>query len=141
MVELILTIVTGALLALIAGNMLVFFYLGWTQDHEAVDLQRDGTVAVEFLARSLRAASPGGITVLPQQIDVTGPTATERIFVSGNNLAYDPDIDTPGGEVALVKDHLAAFNATQDLGSVSYRITLDNGTDRSTIEGTFTQRN
>jgi len=141
MAELLMTILTGALLALVAGSMLVFFYMGWRQDHEAVDLQRDGTIAVEFLARSLRAASPDKVSVASQQIDIAGASANERFYVNGNNLLYDADSGSAGGAVVLVRDHLVAFTPVKELRSVSYRMVIDNGNDRSDIQGTFKQRN
>ena len=141
LIEIMISMFTSAILALTAGSLIFFFFKGWHRDSQAVELQRDGTIATEFLSRSLRAASLDQITVFSGQIDIGSVTATERFYVSGKNFLYDPNTGEAGDEVTLVSGLLESFSPLKGPRSISYQLIIDNGDERSDIRSTINPRN
>ncbi len=113
LVELMVALVSGSILAVTAGSMMYYTYLGWQRSNRAVGIQRDAAMAAELLSHSLRRTAAVNVTVTSATITIVRPVATERFSVSGQDLVYDPDTSTPGADEIHV-----AFDDVEQLGEL-----------------------
>ena len=56
LIELMMAMLAGAIMALVVGSILVFGYQGWADNNRKVELQRDASLAMEAVGRQLRQA-------------------------------------------------------------------------------------
>ena len=141
LVELLIAIVASAIIALTAGTMIFFFFKAWRVENAAVEVQRDGTVTTEFLARKLRAASLDNILISSQQIDILGTSGTNRFYVSENDFLFDPNPAAAGDEIVLVSGQLTSFTPAKNSQNISYQLVIDNGDEVTDIRSTIKPRN
>ena len=140
LVELIMGMIAAACLALTAGAMLWYGYLGWRRTGEQVAAQRDMRAAMDVLTRSLRMGSSATFTtggVLTVQFS-DRPTAT--VSASGSNLVYRPDITT-ANQATLVNGTLQRFDVALagSVATVTLVLRLDPGGLSNRV--TITRRN
>jgi len=141
LVEVMVAIVSGAVLAITAGSMLCFTYLGWQRSNTAVAVQRDAAMAVELLSHSLRRAAAIDVTVTPSRITIAGPTATEEFSVNGSDFVYDPDVATSGDEETIIPGRVARFVARAYTEGLSFMLVLADGNETTRIDKVVTYRN
>ena len=134
-------VVAASILALTAGTMLWYGYLGWKRENEAVELQRDMGAAMDVLTRAIRsgtnmtfAAGP----VFTVQFD-SKPTAS--IFTSGNNLVYDPDTSVSGDQTALVNGRLRRFDISMNTNMVTVVLLLQTAQETLSNSVSISRRN
>ena len=125
-VELMAAIAGASILALAAGSMVFFGYRTWQRLGDAVNMQRDSTVASRTLAATARAAtnitwSGGSLTI---QRAGSPPCA---FSVSGKNLVFDPNTAAAGDQLNLVNGTLLTFAPTVGSNSLSVVLVLANG--------------
>jgi len=77
--ELLIAMLSAAVLALTAAVMLVAGFETWQANGDAVLTQQEGTLAMDLVSRSLRAAAAANVVVAPGQVTI-GPVS---ITVSG----------------------------------------------------------
>ncbi len=118
LVEVLAGLLAASVLALTAGTMLFHAYDGWSDNHTAVNLQRDGRNAMDLMTRAIRNASSTNVVIQGNNRDFTmsrvvmnsqSVTNTVRFWRSGRNLIYDPDTSTGGDNVFLVRDGVGWF--------------------------------
>lgn len=145
LVELLMAVVASAILALVVGIMLVYAWGEFRRDRDGVNMQEDGRIAMETIARTIRSASAPNVQVLSSNdLRVTSSGVTKRVYASGNSLFYDPNMAVAGDAVSLVNNRLISFIAlTTNSTSVQVTLTLTAGdnTHNETILGVFTCRN
>ena len=112
LVELLAAMAAAAILALTAGAMLWYGYLGWTRARGSVELQRDMRAATDIFTRAARAgtnlvASTG--TVFTVEFS-DRPTAS--LFASGSSLVYDPDTASSGDQITVANGTLQSFDVS-----------------------------
>jgi type II secretory pathway pseudopilin PulG len=138
LVELLAAMLGAGMLALTAGVMIVFVYRGWRDSNAAVEMQRDGMVAMVAMNKCLRETSSGRVTLGLGQITVvsTNPTLhTMRFYQSGGSLLYDPDTLIPNNEVRLVDNRVQSFTAAwgTNQASVNIQLSLRTGNESTVI--------
>ncbi len=123
-VELMMAMLAGSILALTSGIVLMHGYRVWSRNTAATAIQRDAAVTVEMLQRKLReAASPDVVVDASANpyptIGVTladGSTATFSATVAGGatSLVY-----TAGNQTTVLADGtLSDFQVQEDPGSL-----------------------
>lgn len=120
LIELIAGILAAAVLALTAGSMLWYGYLGWRRTGETVELQRDYRAAMDVLTRALRACPSTNMTFVSATAGLvfTCPgKPTARVYRSGNDLVYVPDTASGGNSTRLIGGTLAPNGFNVDLGA------------------------
>ncbi len=114
-VELMVGIVSGAVLALIFSALFLFSYKGWLRLSSERDMQRDADVAMRTMDRIIRMGSnatwtAGTSTLAVQVAQTNGSTATYSFQKSGTwptaNLLYTP---AGGGTSVLVSNRVNTF--------------------------------
>lgn len=141
LVELIAAVAAAAVLVLAVAATLLFAYRGWARIRGAVDLQRDGTVALEALRYAVRGAAPADVSLAGSRIEVAGSGATVAIYQSGDSLMLDPDTGAAGDEQRLVHGRLTAFVPAKVNQSVTVQLSLREGDDRFEATETVHCRN
>lgn len=140
-VELLVAVVASAVLALTAGAMLWYGTLGWRRTREAVDLQRDMAVTLDVMSRSVRAgtnlAFATGAVFTVRFTD--RPTA--RVFASGSDLVYRPDVAAPGNQMTLAKGTLRHFAVAVASNGATVVVVLAGGGEVLSNRVTVARRN
>ncbi|MCK4914216.1 MAG: hypothetical protein KAS69_06455 [Planctomycetes bacterium] len=129
-VELMIAAAAACVLAITAGITLVNANSSWSRNIVTLELQRDATLAMSRLSRSIRATSAGNVTV-----PLTGQTATQLTIltnppsefrVSNSCLLYDSDTNVTGGELAIVDNgRLKTFTVTNLATGAGISIVLE----------------
>ena len=140
-VELMVAMLSAALLAAISGAILFYAYTGWRRNTAAVELQRDGTVAIDMLARAVRHASASDVTISAGKMEVQKAASTVSFTASGSDLVYDPDTGSGGDEVTVIDGRLSEFTPTNALNGVGIRLVLEDGEETTQIDSMLIYRN
>jgi Tfp pilus assembly protein PilW len=141
LVELMVALLSGSVLALTAGSMMYYTYLGWERSNRAVGIQRDAAMASELLSHSLRRTAAVNVTVSASTITIVRSSVTEQFSVNGQNLVYDPDTATPGDEETIISGRVASFVPTGYTEGLSFVLVLTDGTESTRIDKVVTYRN
>lgn len=139
--EVMVALVSGSILALTAGSMLFYTYLGWRRSGQAVEIQRDASVAVALLSHSLRRTAAVNVTVAGSRITIVRPTVTEEFSVSGQDLIHDPDTSTAGDEQTIIFGRVVSFVPTAYTEGLSFVLDLADGPETIRIDKVLTYRN
>lgn len=113
LVELMITMVSGALLAIIVSLILFMTYRSWRTDNEYARLRRDTAFAVQLIAKEIRNSSPNGITANPNSLlcptNAAHPTYTTTFLrnAASSNLTYSRNGTLQG---PLITKGLKTFN-------------------------------
>ena len=135
-VELMVGIVIGAILALTLGTMLVYIFAAWRNNSDQVELQRDATFAMDMISRAIRPAAnhlieipdPAHSTVSSMKID------TESFYLGGTN-GKDLILASATGNQVLIRDRVASLTFTHNSpgGSISIQMNLAEGRETLTV--------
>ena len=89
-VELMVGIIIVSVLTLTIGSMLYYTYLSWFRNRDTVELQRDGTIAMDMIARAIR----------PHKGTVIGATNGGSTLIAGGEK-FDYSFTTKPGKYML----------------------------------------
>jgi Tfp pilus assembly protein PilW len=141
LVELIAGILAAAVLALTAGSMLWYGYLGWRRTGEAVALQRDSRVAMDVLTRALRTGTNMTFTT-GMVFTVWCPDKPRAsVYASGRNLFYVPNMASGGNSMQLIGGTLDRFSISFNSGSSSVLLMLSTPTSSISNRVVVSRRN
>lgn len=113
-------------------------------------MQEDGRVAMEAIARVVRAASLSNVVAYSSsdlRVTVTG--IVQRIYANGTTLVYNPNMNS-GNSITLVSGGLTSFivaktnsaaSTATNCVAVSLSMVAGDSTHVETITGVFTCRN
>jgi len=117
-------LIPAAILLLTAGLMVHYTSLAWRRSTDAVELQRDATVAAHMLYKAVREAMAGDLTSPTEGLSSAMLAVPPRAFyraapdlsfdASGSTLVYDPDTSagSPGDEIIIVKGRVDTFTCS-----------------------------
>lgn len=142
-VELLVGFLAGAVIAITAGTMLFYAYLAWARHNSAVELQRDGSIAIDMITRKVRELSETNITVStsPGVMTITSMNGTSRFSETGNDLVWDPDTSTSGDDYTVISGNLTEFTPTKTAAGITVILTLQNSDESMTINSVVAFRN
>jgi len=145
LVELLAGMLAASILALTLGTMLFHAYDAWDDNHDAVNLHRDGRNAMDLITRAIRDASMARVTTAENNnlvIQNEAGTSSVRFWRTGRSLLYDPDTGAGGDEIVLVEARDAArFNVTMTAADVTIRLDLERGDETIRFDSTVAFRN
>ena len=131
-IELMVSMIAFAILALAVGSMLYFGWLGWRRNTDSVAMQRDAMIAMRVVEHRIRNAS----------LDAASPLAVNW---SASQLTFASEDDFSSSEVAIDSwVALNSFNIEQDtVGGiiVGFELSTASGTDGNSYEMTVYPRN
>jgi hypothetical protein len=142
-VEVLAAIAAASVLALTAGLLLYYGYLALTRNRENVEMQADGTIAMDMIARAVRPASTATVTAAAGSLRVATSNRVVEFRAVAADLVYDPDTGHAGDEMTVVRGRLVSFAASNTPRGVDVRMVLKDATasPAATLEGTMTCRN
>ena len=128
-VEILAASAAAAILAAVACSIIFYAHLTWRRNHADVEVQRDGTFAMDLLTRKLRAASRPAVTISAgrDRIEIATAGGAEAIYLDTDDLVYDPATGASGGEITLIRDRVAAFQATPSGDGLALVLDLADG--------------
>jgi Tfp pilus assembly protein PilW len=144
LVELLAAALAASVLALTAGTMLFHAYDAWNENHEAVNVHRDGRHAMDMMTRAVRAASFARVVTAENNnlvIANAAGTSSVRFQRSRQDLIYDPDTGVDGDEIALVADGARRFIVGKTATAVTVRLDLDREGETMRLDSVMTFRN
>jgi prepilin-type N-terminal cleavage/methylation domain-containing protein len=143
LVELLVGMLAGSVLAVTAGLLLYYGYGEWRRNREGVAMQQDGRVAMEVIGRAVRAAATAQVAVVAGELHLTNAACASRFRAAGGDLLHDPNLAVAGDERPLVSGRLLAFGVSNTLRGVQVTLQLRcaSGTHNQTIQEVFTCRN
>ena len=126
LVEMAAAMLASTILMISAGVMLVNGYSCWHRNHDVLELQRDATITMATLARAVRGASSGDVSIpLPGQTaellviqTIDGPLSFD---VREGDLVYTSGA---GREVTVVQGSLAKFEVMNNSEAISIQLGL-----------------
>jgi len=110
LVELMVSMLATSIVALTAGTMLFYGYVGWTNNRLAIEVQRDGTLVLDMISRTIRAAAETDITMETDGFRVATTDGEVAFLSSGNRLTYQYVANGLPAQMILVDDRLALFS-------------------------------
>ena len=141
LVELTAGMVTASVLALTAGSMLWYGYLGWHRLGDAVNMQRDMRAALETLSHAVRTGTnmtvTGG-TVFTVQSATRPPVS---VYSSGGSLYYDPNTGAAGDQITLVNGTLQTFDVAVASNTATALLVLKSNSETLSNRVVMTRRN
>jgi type II secretory pathway pseudopilin PulG len=145
-IELMVGTVAASVLAITVSIMLFYGYLAWNRNSSFLELQRDATLSMQALTKSLRQASAAGVDLSQaNQIVVSNQnTAVESSFYQqGSNLFCNPALNAGGVPFLLVRGWVisSGFTHSNIAQGVTIRLKLQNGTENLQLDGSVSFRN
>ena len=144
LVELLAAALAASVLALTAGTMLFHAYDAWDENHDAVNVHRDGRHAMDMMTRAVRAASAERIIAAVNNdlmIANEAGTSSVRFRRDGQDLIYDPDTEVDGDDITLVADGISRFNVSASATAVTVRVDLDREGETMRLDSVMAFRN
>jgi Tfp pilus assembly protein PilW len=144
LVELLAAALAASVLALTAGTMLFHAYDAWDENHDAVNVHRDGRHAMDMMTRAVRAASVARVvTAVNNNLVIANEAGTSsvRFRRDGQDLIYDPDTGVDGDETTLVADGIRRFNVSASATAVTVRVDLDREGETMRLDSVMAFRN
>lgn len=116
LVELMIAIVSGAVLAIIVSLILFMTYRSWRTDNEYARLRRDAAFAVQLMAKEIRSSSYSGISTNSTRLTLgTNAVRTfQTVFTWSpvtNNLTYSRNGTVQG---PVINKGLKVFTPQKD---------------------------
>ncbi len=144
LVELLAVMVSGAVLAITAGTLLFFGFLGWRRHSQALDMQRDATLAMKVVGDAVRESHARAVPPpVGSRLVIPRNGFTSEVYQTSNNLMFDPSVNRSGDDYTLVAGRVTGFVPSVTNGVV--RMTLDvrepSGDASVRYEGRFKCRN
>ena len=142
LVELMVGMLAAAIIALTAGAMLYYGFRSLGETSTAVELQRDGTLAMRSILTALREASGTNVTVAGgSQISISLADRVAFFEQRDNDLFFDYDTGSAGNEALLVEGTLDRLTATYRTNKIDIEIVLGDGENTAEMNGSVTFRN
>ena len=144
LVELLIGLLSAAVLVLTAGTMVFHVYDAWDDSHDAVNLHRDGRNAMDLLMRAIRGASAERVTTAVDDnlVILNGAgTSSVRFWHVDGTLNYDPNTMAGGDEVTLITDAVTSLVVSNQGSSIAINLALDRGEERIQFDAVSTFRN
>lgn len=140
LVEMLVAMLAGVVLALTASAMLVFSFTAWGNHTKSVKMQNDASLALLVIGREIRKSNADGIACLGDSIifyENAVRSNSTRVGVVGDQLVFQPS------GFVLVEDWLSLFQVKQtgDLVDVSLSLLNKQSMDSITMEASFAPRN
>jgi len=120
LVELLVAMVSAAVLSLTVGAMLVFTCRAWQRHLALADMQGDVRVAVPTLCMAIRESRASEARTNGTQL-ILGRRVFSR---SGRRLMYDPDTNVVNNDAVLSRDRVTDFRYTLGTNAVWFRLVL-----------------
>lgn len=130
--EMMVGVLALAILVALVGAVLISSWKSWKQGNEAVQMQRDISLAMLALAREIRSTPVSGVTVGPSSL-TCGP---DSFTLSGNDLQYNG--------MMIVRDYVDSFSSVLDTNNGAVQVTLQVSAGYASselIDATFYSRN
>jgi prepilin-type N-terminal cleavage/methylation domain-containing protein len=142
-VELMIAMLAGSILALTAGIVLFQGFTVLTRNRAAAELQRDGSIAVEMLQRKLRESTRSDIRLVTGgiEIDLPGGKTASLTDNGAGDLVYDPDTGSGGGLVTIIDGTLVAMTAELSNTLARIELNLSNGEEGTDLDAVIHFRN
>ena len=143
-VELMIGMLAGAILALTAGIVLVQGFSVMTRNTAASRLQRDGSIAIEMLHRKLRESARSDVWLVTGgiEIDLPGGKTASLTDNGAGDLVYDPDTGSGGGLVTIVDGTLDRMVVTELSNTgAEIHLALSNGEEGTDLDAVIHFRN
>lgn len=142
LVEMMVAIIAGAVLALTVGIILVSAYVSWVHNTDSVKMQNDASLAFMVIGREVRESSLSDITISAdgKRLDFAANSVRPSpvsVSVSGKKI-----VSSPSG-FALVEDWVDSFSASTSNGLVDVTLRLRGGRRESqtSVSASFVPRN
>ena len=144
LVELLVAMVSAAVLALTVGAMLVFTFGAWQRHLGLADMQADMRVTVPALCSAIREGRAS--EVREPLVGATGARLTvgKRSFFRANSglsydgagtwLACDPDTNVVNNTMALCRGGVTAFQCTCNSNSITFHLGLQQQSETMVID-------
>ena len=144
LVELMVGIIVGLILALTLGTMLYYIFVAWRSNSDQVELQRDATFAMDMISRAIRPASNFQISIPSSSTLNIGTTSFYLGGTGSNSLYYDPDTTAAGDETELIQQRVTNLQFIDNTPekSITINISLAEGGETLVIsQATIGYRN
>lgn len=149
LVEMLMAMLAGAILALTVGSMLVSCYVSWRQNTDSVKLQNDASLAMQWIGNEIRKSNIAEIRIdgTPFDPGFSGSRidfAANSVRSNATGVAVSGDALVTSDGFELVEDWLDAFVAAFNTdGSVEIGLRLRGGArnDKTRLVGTYFPRN
>jgi len=140
-VELMVGALAGAVIAITVGTMLFYAYLAWSRHTNAVELQRDGSIAVDMITRKVRQVAVGDVSIGPGLLIISNNVGESQFAESGNDLVWDPDTTSGGDEYTVISGNLTEFTPSKMDNGIKVILDLQNNDERMKIDTVIAPRN
>jgi type II secretory pathway pseudopilin PulG len=147
LVELLAVMVSGAVLAITAGTLLFFGFLGWRRHSQALDMQRDATLAMKVVGDAVRESHAASLQRLDSgsRLNIPLPGVTSSVYKASNDptLRFRPNVNRASDEYVLMAGKVMAFDPVLTNGGAVLTVTLRERPDDGTVQyvGRFKCRN
>lgn len=151
LLELLVTMLAAAVLALALGSIIVFTFRAWQRNLVLRNMQDDAWLTGQTLCMAIREAQNGAISLQGNDRLTLGRRYCYRAntqlqySATGSVLAYDPDTNVVNNTMSLCRDYVAGctFNRSSNLLKVliSFNVVLSNGNDRIIVTNSVFNRN
>jgi len=141
LVELLVTLLASAILALTAGAMLWYGTLGWRRTRDAVNLQRDMAATLDVMTRSVRAGTNLAFATGAVFTARFADRPTARVYASGSDLVYRPNVSDAGNEMTLVQGTLRQFAVAVASNGATVMVVLAGGGEELSNRVSLVRRN
>ncbi len=140
LVEMMVAMLAGVVLALTAGSMLVFGYTAWIDHTNSIKMQNDASLSMRVIGREIRESSVGDISYTANGLAFSTNavrTNATSIVVLGNQLIFQPS------GFILSEDWVNSFNAQTNGLGVDVTLYLRGGRrmNETIVNATFFPRN
>jgi type II secretory pathway pseudopilin PulG len=145
-IELIVGMIAASMLAVIMSVVLFYGYTAWNRNSSFLELQRDATLAMQTLSKSLRQATATGVDLTqPGQIVVSNlnTTTLTSFYQQGGNLICNPAVNNGGVPFSLVRGWVipSGFTCSNIAQGVTMRLKLKNGSKSLEMDSSVNFRN
>ena len=141
LVELLMAVAAGSILAVVMCSMLVSTVRTWKQTGSSLELQRDMRASMLTLAQMTHAATSttftGGTTYTARYSD----KSPASLYASTNSLFYDPNTAASGDTVLLAQNNVNQFAVTITNRTVTIVLRLQNSSDAISNRVVLARRN
>jgi prepilin-type N-terminal cleavage/methylation domain-containing protein len=138
-IELMVAMVIGSILAITAGSMLYYIFLTWHRNTDEVELQRDATIAMNMISRAIRAATANDIQAASQSLVIKNKT----FYNTNSSLWYDPDTTIANNEIEIINNKVNSISFINNAPehSIGIDIELQDGVKSTAVSSTISYRN
>ncbi len=140
-IEMLMAMLSSAILALTVGIMLVTSYKAWRDNNRYIALQEEASLAATVAEKWVHDAAYWQVNASNNMIAITISNVTKRIYRNANNLIYDPNISTSGNELLIATNHVSSFLTRQASAGVYMDLWLKDGAINSELHTFINFRN